>query len=187
MTSVPETSPHDLYLRTSSAAKKNTPLKLYANVTGKFTVERQLDDRITDKVRASTVDAQKERAGRTTIFLETPTDLPPPSGKKRKEPTMFRSSLGRQPDQPRRPAPPISAAGSPGGASQTPAPPQRNKEVLQSLRNRMIRCITAAERTSEQVVRLVGGNDCSETTKRDILELLEEVCCHILHYQLIFT
>lgn len=173
VTSVQETSPHDLYLRASSAAKRNAPLKLYANITGKFAVERQLDDRITDKLRASAADAQNQRAGRTTIFVETPTDLPPPNGKKKKDATMFRKPV-RPTDQPRRPAP-ASAAGSSGGASPTPPQPQRSKEALQALRSRMIRCIAVCERTSDQVVKLVGGNDSSASMKRDILDLLEEI------------
>lgn len=184
MTSVPETTPHELYLRTSSQAKPNAPLKLYANVTGKFAVERQLDDRITDRVRASNLDAQSQRAGRTTIFVETPTDLPPPNNKKKKEAaasTMFRKPV-RPSDQPRRPPPTTSVAPSPGGVSPAPSQPQRSKEALQALRNRMLRCIAISERTSEQVVKLVGGNDCSAGTKRDILELLDEV-----HYYVVAT
>ncbi|KXN90647.1 hypothetical protein AN958_03887 [Leucoagaricus sp. SymC.cos] len=176
VTCVPEPSPHDLYLRTSSAAKRNGPLKLYANVTGKFTVERQLDD-ITEKVRASAADAQSQRAGRGIIVVDTPTDLPPPNGRRKKEAassTMFRKPV-RPADQPRRPPPASSAAASPGGASPAPPQPQRSKEALHALRSRMIRCIAADHRTSDQVVKLVGGNDCSASTKRDILDLLNEV------------
>lgn len=174
VTSVQESSPHDLYLRTSSASKRNVPLKLYANITGKFAVERQLDDRITDKVRASAADAQNQRAGHTTIFLKTPTDLPSSNGKKNKDATMFRKPV-RPTDQPRKPAPAASTASSSSGASQVPLQSQRSKEALQDIRNRMIRCIAAAQRTSEQVVKLVGGNDSSAAMKRDILDLLDEV------------
>lgn len=174
VTSVQESSPHDLYLRTSSASKRNVPLKLYANITGKFAVERQLDDRITDKVRASAADAQNQRAGHTTIFLKTPTDLPSSNGKKNKDATMFRKPV-RPTDQPRKPAPAASTASSSSGASQVPLQSQRSKEALQDIRNRMIRCIAAAQRTSEQVVKLVGGNDSSAAMKRDILDLLDEI------------
>ncbi|KAF9452347.1 hypothetical protein P691DRAFT_233707 [Macrolepiota fuliginosa MF-IS2] len=87
---------------------------------------------------------------------------------------MFRKPV-RPADQPRRPAPATSTPASSGGASPVPALSQRSKEALQSLRNRMIRCIAVAERTSDQIVKLVGGNDRSATIKRDILELLEEI------------
>jgi len=167
VTSIQESSPHDLYLRTSSATKRNAPLKLYANITGKFAVGRQLDDRITDKVRASAADAQNQRAGHTTIFLKTPSDLPLPNGKKNKDAPM--------PRKPVKPTPATSTASSSSGASQVPPQPQRSKEALQDIRNRMIRCIAAAPRTPEQVVKLVGGNDSSAAVKRDILDLLDEV------------
>lgn len=162
------------------AGKKNAPLKLYANITGKFTVERQLDDRITDKVRAITVDAQKERAGRAAIFLDAAADLPPTNGKKsRKEgntTSIFRKPV-RPTDQPRRPTPSVPAATLPSRVSPAPpALPQRSKEALQALRKRIVWCIAISERTSEQVVKLVGGSkNCSDAIKRDILELLEEV------------
>jgi len=165
VTSIQESSPHDLYLRTSSATKRNAPLKLYANITGKFAIERQLDDRITDKVRASAADAQNQRAGHTTIFVKTPSDLP--NGKKNKDAPMFRKSV--------KPTPATSTASSSSSALHVPPQPQRSKEALQDIRNRMIRCIAAAPRTSEQVVKLVGGNDSSTAVKRDILDLLDEV------------
>jgi len=165
VTSIQESSPHDLYLRTSSATKRNVPLKLYANITGKFAIERQLDDRITDKVRASAADAQNQRAGHTTIFVKTPSDLP--NGKKNKDASMFHKSV--------KPTPATSTASSSSSASHVPPQPQRSKEALQDIRNRMIRCIAAAPRTSEQVVKLVGGNDSSTAVKRDILDLLDEV------------
>lgn len=167
VTSIQESSPHDLYLRTSSATKRNAPLKLYANITGKFAVERQLDDRITDKVRASAADAQNQRAGHTTIFVKTPPDLP--NGKKNKDASMFRKLVKPTP------ATSTSTASSSSSASQVPPQPQRSKEALQDIRNRMIRCIAAAPRTSEQVVKLVGGNDSSAAVKHDILDLLDEV------------
>ncbi len=123
------------------------------------------------------MDAQKERAGRAAIFVEAASDLPPPNGKKgRKEgntTSMFRKPV-RPADQPRRPTPSVPNTTPHSGAS--PALPQRSKEALQSLRKRMIWCLAVSDRTSEQVVTLVGGGKaCSEAGKRDILELLDEV------------
>lgn len=171
-----ETTPHEIYLRTSSQAKPNAPLKLYANVTGRFSVERQLDDRMSDKVRNSNLDAQNQRAGRTTIFVKTPTDLPPPNGKKKEgaTSTMFRKPL-RPADQLRRSLPATNAITSVNTTS-APQQSQRSKEALQALRNRMIPCICTSQRTSGQIVKLVGGNNCSTATRQDILKLLDEVC-----------
>src|ERR1700678_1627220 len=96
-----ETTLHELYLRASSITKRTAPLKLYANVVSKFTVERELHNDVCDKLRESTQDAVNQRMTRTTQFIETPPDIQPNS-KKRKEPpplpTMFRKPI-RQSDK----------------------------------------------------------------------------------------
>lgn len=67
-----ETMPHELYLRTSSAAKPNMPLKLNALITGKFMVERELDPKLQNKIRGRVIEAEKQRTERKTIILENP-------------------------------------------------------------------------------------------------------------------
>ena len=91
-----ETTVHELYLRASSITKKTAPLKLYANVVGKLTVERELHDDVYDRLRESTQDAVNQRMTRTTQFIDMPPDIRPNS-KKRKEPppasTIFRKPI----------------------------------------------------------------------------------------------
>ncbi|KAF8973327.1 hypothetical protein BDZ97DRAFT_1780843 [Flammula alnicola] len=169
-----ETTIHELYLRASSATKKTAPLKLYANVVGKFAVERELADELRDKIRESTQDAANQRNTRTTVFMETPPDLPSNS-RKRKEPpsssSMFRKPL--RPSDKLKPAPVASTTvplNKPPAAS---TPGQRDDPV--PLRKRVVQCLAVSERTEEQIVKLVGGSDRSPSIRRDVQDLLEQV------------
>ena len=69
------------------------PLKLYANVTGKFTVERELGEKVQDKVRDRTQVAEKQRTERKVQMLDSPLDIPRVNGKKRKAPSVSSSLL----------------------------------------------------------------------------------------------
>ena len=59
-------------MRTSTAAKPNVPLKLYANVIGKLIVEHQLGEKIPDGVRQRTIEAKKAHSKREAILLDQP-------------------------------------------------------------------------------------------------------------------
>lgn len=167
-----ETTLHELYLRASSITKKTAPLKLYANVVGKFTVDRELHDDVYDKLRESTQDAVNQRMTRTTQFIDMPTDIHPNS-KKRKEPpppsTMFRKPI-RQSDKLMSTS---NAAGVPNRTSTLTA--QGSKESSTSLRTRVVHCLAMADRTEDELVRLVGGLDCSPLLRREIHDLLDKV------------
>ncbi|KAF7428344.1 hypothetical protein PC9H_007565 [Pleurotus ostreatus] len=172
-----ENVPHDLYLRASSAAKPMAPLKLYANVMGKFTVERDLST-VTSKVRESAADAANQRSQRQLIVLDAP---PPEVGapaRKKKQPKtpMFRNPHKEPiPNKNTLPVPvPAARVASPAPPAPKP-PPKVNKESTAAMRKRLIHCLAVAERSSEEVVRLVVGSDPDPTSKRDLLSLLEEV------------
>ncbi|KAH7919416.1 hypothetical protein BV22DRAFT_861485 [Leucogyrophana mollusca] len=64
MRSLKESTPHEIYLRVTSAANPMAPLQLYANVTGKFIVERQLVEKVTDKARQQIRVAEEGRSER---------------------------------------------------------------------------------------------------------------------------
>ncbi|KAF8813583.1 hypothetical protein BYT27DRAFT_7083347 [Phlegmacium glaucopus] len=164
-----ETTLHELYLR---ASKKTAPLKLFANVVGKFTVERELHDDVCDKLRENTQDAVNQRMTRTTQLIDTPPDIQPHS-KKRKEPpppsTMFRKPI-RQSDK----LISTSGASNPANAPvRTSA--QGSREGSMSLRTRVVHHLAIADRTEDEVVRLVGGADCSPLYRREIHEHLEQL------------
>ena len=167
-----ETTLHELYLRASSVTKKTAPLKLYANVVGKFTVERELHDDVCDKLRESTQDAVNQRMTRTTQFIKVPPDIQSNS-KKRKEPpspsSMFRKPI-RQSDKLISTSNPSTV---PNRTSTLTA--QGSKEGFTSLRLRVVHCLAIADRTEDELVRLVGGLDCSPLLRREIHDLLEQV------------
>lgn len=172
-----EDTPHELYLRTSSAAKQMAPLKLYANVTGKFTVERELGDKVKDMLRVKTSDAAKQRDDRRTKFIDAPPTLPPSNSKKRKEPptsSMFRNAI-RPADQAKLNASTSSTA-TPARVS-SPIPPRKKTSAASAtLRKRLVHCLAVSERPRDQALKLVAGGDSDASTRRDVLELLEEVC-----------
>lgn len=153
------------------------PLKLYANVMGKFTVERDLST-VTSKVRESAADAANQRSQRQLIVLDAP---PPEVGapaRKKKQPktSMFRNPHKEStPNKNTLPVPvPAARVASPAPPAPKP-PPKVNKESTAAMRKRLIHCLAVAERSSEEVVRLVVGPDPDPTSKRDLLSLLEEV------------
>lgn len=144
------------------------PLKLYANVTGKFTVERELGEKVQDKVRDRTLVAEKQRTERKAILLETPPDLGRSSatGKRRRE--------GQVPRRPVHPADRNLPASSSAPPLRVMSPSQA-KSPVPSARKRLIHCVALSSRTVDEAVRLVGGKDCDSTTRKQIIELLEEV------------
>ncbi|GLB37141.1 hypothetical protein LshimejAT787_0401920 [Lyophyllum shimeji] len=172
-----EETPHELYLRTHSASKPNAPLKLYANVTGKFTVEHdQLGANLKEKIREKTIDAAKQRDDRRTKFIDTPPTLPPKNMKKRKEPpssSMFRNAV-RPSDQALLNASTSSSAVPARVASPAPLPPKK-KSSDPALRNRLIHCMAIQERPRDTIVRLVAGANCDASTRQEVLDLIEEV------------
>jgi len=158
MESQPENSPHELYLRASSAAKPMAPLKLSANVIGKFTVGRELDQKVEDKVRGSTLLAQKKRTERTAIMLDTPPPTTAPSANRNKK--RNQQSALRKPVQP-------SATVSPS------VPIPTGKEL--PVRSRLIHCLALTPRVADDAIKLVGGPACDASLRKTLLDLLEEV------------
>src|SRR5579863_8356369 len=95
MRGVQESTPHELYLRSALASKINAPLKLYADIAGKFTVERELNGKTESKVQQSTADAQKTKSERRIVLLDNPPALTPSATKskssaplKKRKPTV---------------------------------------------------------------------------------------------------
>src|SRR6267378_3170272 len=75
MHGVQESTPHELYLRSALASKINAPLKLYADIAGKFIVGRELNGKTESKVHQSTADAQKSKSGGRIVVLDAPPPL----------------------------------------------------------------------------------------------------------------
>ncbi|KAG1870238.1 hypothetical protein DFJ58DRAFT_765245 [Suillus subalutaceus] len=167
-----ESTPHEIYLRTSSAAKPNAPLKLYANVMGKFIVDRQLGEKVTDKVRQQTIEAKKQHSERQTIMLDAP--LMSAAGTKnlkRKAPgsgTVVRKSAQR--DTLRTPA-----ASTPVTRKISPIPQAASSKANADIRRRLIHFLAVEPRETDLAVSRVCGNNCDDTAKANLLSILEEV------------
>lgn len=167
-----ESSPHEIYLRTSSAAKPNAPLKLYANVMGKFIVDRQLGEKVTDKVRQQTIEAKKQHSERQTIMLDAP--LMSAAGAKnlkRKTPgsgTVVKKSAPR--DTLRTPA-----ASTPVARKISPIPQTASSKANADVRRRLIHFLAVEARETDLAVARVCGNSCDATARGNLLRVLEEV------------
>jgi len=181
-----ESAIHELFLRTSSATKKTAPLKLHANVMGKFTVERELADELRDKIRESTQDAANQRNTRTTVFIENPPDLQPNVKKKKEGPSMFRKPL-RPADKPKAsaPIPTLAPNRNPSNSTQT-------QKALEPLRARLIQYLALGERTEEQILQNVSGTEFNSFSGRDVRDILDNVSlsffiCQMLHLRNLYN
>ncbi|KIY44343.1 hypothetical protein FISHEDRAFT_77546 [Fistulina hepatica ATCC 64428] len=206
-----EACPHEIYLQMVQHGRTSAPLKLYANVSGKFSVERQfVDEKLEEKNRESTLDAKKHRAeGRTTI-IDPPAALSSAKTKKRKDPqSMFRNALkpsdliattASNPPPPR-PVTSISTVHTASStvsraghvsrssvsshSSPTPRPNANSSSTLPSnpeLRQRVIIHIASNDSPSaDEVVRVIGGPSVAEELQQDIRYFLEEVAEIVPH------
>jgi RNA polymerase II elongation factor ELL len=177
-----EGTPHELYLRSSSAAKPMAPLKLYANVTGKFTVERELGEKVQDKVRDRTQVAEKQRTERKVQMLDSPPDIPSVNGKKRKAPSASSALLKKAAHNDHIRNVSVSAASPSRVASPlpptTPQPtPAATKDS--SVRKRMVQYLAISSHTTDEVMRAIGGADCDSATRRGLFDILCNVCAFL--------
>lgn len=170
-----ESSPHEIYLRTSSAAKPNAPLKLYANVMGKFIVDRQLGEKVTDKVRQQTIEAKKQHSERQTIMLDVPLiSAAGTKSLKRKTPgsgTVVKKSAQR--DTLRTPA-----ASTPVARKISPMPQTASSKANADIRRRLIHFLAVEARETDLTVSRVCGRECDDTARANLLNILEEVDMH---------
>ncbi|KAI9571207.1 hypothetical protein HD554DRAFT_2187682 [Boletus coccyginus] len=163
-----ESSPHELYLRAASAAKPMAPLKLHANVIGKFMVERQLGEKVTDKVRQQTMVAKQQHMERQAILLDQP-PIPVPGAKnaKRKIPS------GKTPASVHLRVPSSSTA-----ASRRVSPLPQNtpsSKASADVRRRLVRFLAISPRLADDAVKMVGGANISDSARDDLLTLLADV------------
>ncbi|KAF9227150.1 hypothetical protein BS17DRAFT_878158 [Gyrodon lividus] len=167
-----ESSPHEIYLRAASAAKPMAPLRLYANVIGKFMVERQLGDKVTDKVRQQTMVAKQQHLERQAILLDQP-PIPASGARngKRKMPgsgTVVKKTLAS--DQLRVPSSTLAVR----KVSPLPQNPPSFKADA-GVRRRLVHCLAISPRLAEDAVKMVGGASISASAREDLLVLLEDV------------
>lgn len=182
MRGVQESTPHELYLRSALASKVNAPLKLYADIAGKFTVvERELNGKTESKVQQSTADAQKTKSERRIVLLDNPPTLAPSATKtkssappkKRKPPVSapIAATVKRVPIQARN-------EGSSAARKQSPShslPSSQSSPVTPAIRAQMIHLLAKGPRTKEDVLTQVGGPNAPESLRVQLNELLVTV------------
>ncbi|KAG6335958.1 hypothetical protein ID866_3134 [Astraeus odoratus] len=174
MRSLQESTPHEIYLRTSSAAKPNAPLKLYANVIGKFIVERQLDAKVTDGVRQRAMEVKKAHSERHAILLDQPpVQTTGSKSSKRKAPgsgTVIKKS-----------ATPLDTLRTPSSStmpsrkvSPLPVIPPSSRANA-DVRRRLVHCLAIHPRYTDEVIKMVGGPSVATQAREDLLALLDDV------------
>ncbi|KAI0630215.1 hypothetical protein C8Q77DRAFT_1136970 [Trametes polyzona] len=167
-----ENGTHELYLRMASAQKPMAPLKMYGNVIGKFTVERQLGEKVEGTVRDRTLEAEKQRTERKAIYLDTPPDLgySGAKGKGKKDASAIRRTVVSTRPQSNiktsQVASPLPGPSSHANGSASEVPPTRA---------RLIHCLALKPRTEDALVAMCAGKDPQiEKELRSILETVAE-------------
>ncbi|KAJ7430853.1 hypothetical protein B0H11DRAFT_2133617 [Mycena galericulata] len=166
-----ENSPHDLYLRASSATKPMAPLKLYANITGKFTVERDLI-KVEDTIRSTTADAEKSRKERGITRLDAPLDLS--SSQTKKKPQKRKDPPGRSPMF-TKPIPQPRPSTSASTRVSSPLPPAPSTVAPSPLRTAVVKALALKERSVDELLRLIPSEHDVEKRKRKLLDLLNQL------------
>jgi RNA polymerase II elongation factor ELL len=181
MSGFQESTPHELYLRSALASKVNAPLKLYADIAGKFNVKPELNGKTESKVQQSTADAKKTKTERRIVVLDNPPTLSSSA-------TKTKSSSSTKKRKPGVSAPiaatvkrvPIRVKNEGSSAARGPSPlpslpSSQSSPVPPAIRAQMIHLLAKGSRTKEDVLTQVGGPDASQSLRVQLNELLVTV------------
>ncbi|KAF9792596.1 hypothetical protein BJ322DRAFT_1030236 [Thelephora terrestris] len=159
----PENAVHDIYLRATSARQKNPPLKYYAKVVGKFVVHRDRLDEVGDKIGRTRKDAEELRQQRKIQMIDEP-------------PADVLNAGKRKDAKPKRPAPtPTIKRPTPTPSSNNPSPGIPTPSLGSDFRSRLIQCLLASPRTTEECIKLLLGRNPNPDTRKEFLKMLIEV------------
>ena len=182
MRGVQESTPHELYLRSALASKINAPLKLYADIAGKFNVERELNGKAESKVHQSTADAQKTKSERRIVVLDNPLTLTPSATKtkpsapaKKRKPAVSATTTVRRVQHVIRAKYEGSSVARGQQPPPHPLPSSQASPVSSAIRAQMVHLLAKGPRTKEDVLTQVGGSDASESLRVQLNELLVTV------------
>ena len=160
----PENAVHDIYIRATSARHKNPPLKYYAKVVGKFKVHRDRLDEIGDKIGRTRKDAEELRQQRKIQMIDGP-------------PADVLNAGKRKDAKPKKSAPtPTSKRPTPAPSSNTPSSGFSTPSLGNDFRSRLIQCLSASPRTTEECIKLLLGRNSNPDTRKEFLRMLAEVC-----------
>jgi RNA polymerase II elongation factor ELL len=181
MRGVQESTPHELYLRSALASKVNAPLKLYADIAGKFTIERELNGKAESRVQQSTADAKKTKTERRIVLLDNPPTLTSSATKtKSSAPVKKRKQGVSAPIAATVKRVPIRVKNEGSSAARGPSPPHslpssQSSPLPPAIRAQMIHLLAKGPRTKDDVLTQVGGPDASEPLRVQLNELLVTV------------
>lgn len=193
-----EKAPHELYIRSLPVGKTSAPLKFYANVTGKFLVERELGERVESAVRDRTIDAERQRTERKTILLDAPLKTAPVTVKPVKKKTAMpkrpiaveahhrtqSTSSSSQPSRMISPRPPVPAREvKPPVKEPIRDAPSSHNHLDDGFEDRLIHFLALQARTFEDTRKMVGGGTIDPET---LLRVLRKVITYMTGVMPIF-
>lgn len=166
----------ELFIRTTMAARPNAPLKLNANVIGKFAVKQVLSDQISQRLHNSNAAVAKRpkiQVIEPSLTAAVPQNSGPPKKKVPKSttttgkstPTIVKSYA--TPTQ--TPVPTTTAS-----ASSVSLP----KDVVLVYRQRLIHYLALGAAAEEDIFKEYGGKDIDRNTKAALTDILNEVPFH---------
>ena len=177
----------ELFIRTTMPTRPNAPLRLNANVVGKFAVEKVLSDKLSQRMHNATAAALKQKAERKVPMVDGPppavsapvASKPAPKRKapakstpKSSTPTIVKSYATASPNP---------AAGS-NGSSSVALP----KELATQYRQRLIHYLALGSATVQDIFKEFGGSEIDHNTRAGIMDLIHDVCdiamLYILHH-----
>ena len=177
---------NELYMRSVPPNKTTAPLRFYANVVGKFMVERELGSKMQNNLRVKKEAAEKQRTERKIKILDAlPPSAPPVKASKKKVTTTKKQSTAinirtisasssAQASRMVSPRPPSTQPSQQHPSRPSPRPPA-SSVASDSDRARLIHFLALNPRTLTEVMRSVGGIQGDQPFRQDLTDLLKEV------------
>ena len=186
----------ELFIRTTMPTRPNAPLRLNANVVGKFAVEKVLSDKLSQRMHNATAAALKQKAERKVPMMDGPPPAvsAPVAQKPAQKPAPKRKAPAKAPPKSSTPtivksyatASPNPAAGS-NGSSSVALP----KELATQYRQRLIHYLALGSATVQDIFKEFGGSEIDHNTRAGIMDLIHDVCdtaiqCILHHSSILF-
>lgn len=165
----------ELFIRTTMAARPNPPLKLNANVVGKFVVEQFMSDKAAQRAHNTSHVASKPKMENKVQMIDGPTAVTPTVQKATGTAGPKKKAASKAPQH----TPTIvkNYASSAPQPTQAPSAPSVSlpKDVEAHLRQRLVHDLALGAAPVPDVLKRVGGVEADQDTRTKIIELLHEV------------
>lgn len=178
----PERTNQELFIRTTTAQRPSAPLRLNANVVGKFQVERKLTDKDAQRVHNASAAAAKQKAERKTQAIDTlPDDTPliqitkaaakppkkraPPKSTPKSTPIIVTKNYATT----------AQSSSNGVGSSRSSALASLPKEMVTHYREKIIHFLAMGPYLLADLVKKVGTVEADAKTTSGIKELIYEL------------